>query len=129
MSVMCERKRLRRPCKDSAFLALTLQAWAAQNPKSFINRLSRSAAWPSAAQSVPLIINGTGFAADATVNFDQASLTPRSVTGTQINVAVSAPSLATAGAANVTAVKSEYGAARRHLKRRVFSIVFSLRID
>jgi hypothetical protein len=93
MSVMRERKGLLRPCKDSAFLALTLQAWPAQNPKSFINRLSRSAAWPSVAQSVPLIINGTIFAADATVNFDQASFTPRSVSGTQINVTVPAPQL------------------------------------
>ena len=54
-----------------------------------------------------LTITGTGFAAGDTVSFGSNSITPASLTGTQIQIAVPAADVATAGDVNVNVVSAD----------------------
>src|SRR6516162_7422158 len=90
----------------TVFLALgvvSLNAQA-QNPTPFIDSLSPVAAAPGTGQGLQLTILGTGFASGATVNFNGTSLTPSSISNTQIIVSVPASSLAAALTATLTVV-------------------------
>jgi hypothetical protein len=90
----------------TVFLALgvvSLNA-RAQNPTPFIDSLSPVATAPGTGQNLQLTILGTGFASGATVNFNGTSLTPSSISSTQIVVTVPASSLAAALTGSVTVV-------------------------
>jgi hypothetical protein len=93
---------LRQRKKLVIAVVVFLHVWAfalptrAQNPAPFIDSFSPTAAAPGIGQDLALTISGAGFATGATVNFDGTSLTPRSITNTQIVVTVPAASLAKA---------------------------------
>jgi hypothetical protein len=77
----------------AAFLALgvvSLKAQA-QNPTPFTGSLAPVATAPGTGQGLQLTILGTGFASGATVNFNGTSLTPSSISNTQIVVSVPRP--------------------------------------
>jgi FG-GAP-like repeat/Abnormal spindle-like microcephaly-assoc'd, ASPM-SPD-2-Hydin/FG-GAP repeat len=90
----------------TVFLALGVASLnaQAQNPTPFIDSLSPVATAPGTGQDLQLTILGSGFASGATVNFNGTSLTPSSISNTQIAVTVPASSLATALTASVTVV-------------------------
>jgi len=90
----------------TVFLALgavSLNAQA-QNPTPFIDSLSPVATAPGTGQGLQLTILGTGFASNATVNFNGTSLTPSSISNSQIIVTVPASSLAAALTGSLTVV-------------------------
>src|SRR3984957_1233316 len=72
------------------------------NPLPNISSITPSSSTAGGA-SFPLTVNGTGFVAGATVNFgSNPTITPSSVTSTQIVATIPAADIATAGTANVT---------------------------
>src|SRR5437870_11945636 len=84
-------------------------AWAQANPVPLVNNpLVPASALPGGA-SFTLTVNGTGFVAGSTVDWNGTPLATTFVTGSQLTASAPAANIATAGTASVTVVSPAPG--------------------